>query len=198
MPDGSDIKTVATGLRNAVFFTWNPIDGALWATENSRDLLGDDVPPDELNIVTAGQDYGWPWCYGQKILDTSLNNPAATRERCQRSSAPAVEIPAHSAPLGLTFIPEEGWPEEYWSDLIVAYHGSWNRSEPTGYKLVRIKLDERGRYQGTEDFVTGWLQADGTTLGRPVGVYAEPGGVLFVTDDKAGLIYKIIYDPSPP
>lgn len=196
MPDGSDLKTIATGVRNAVFFTWHPRTNDLWATENSRDLLGDDLPPDEINVVKAGSDYGWPWCYGQKIVDVAFNNSAAAQAHCQRSQAPTVEIPAHSAPLGLSFIPEAGWPEEYWHDLIVAYHGSWNRSEPTGYKLVRIKLDESGKFQGIEDFVTGWLQDDGTTLGRPVGVLAEPGGTVLVTDDKAGVIYRIRYDQT--
>lgn len=190
-PDGTDVTTVATGLRNAVFFTWHPRDGKLWATENSRDLLGDNIPPDELNIIEAGSDYGWPYCYGAKIVDAAFDTSAAAQAHCAKSVAPAVEIQAHSAPLGITAIPEQGWPTEYAGDIIVAYHGSWNRSEPTGYKLVRVKLDDNGAYESTEDFITGWLKSDETTLGRPVGVYAEPGGILYVTDDKAGVIYKV-------
>jgi len=109
-----------------------------------------------------------------------------------------VDLQAHSAPLGLTFIPEEGWPEDYWYDLVVVFHGSWNRTTPTGYKLVRVKLDSQGNYEDTEDFVTGWLQnprpGGGEVLGRPVQVVARPGGVMYVTDDKAGVIYKITYN----
>lgn len=200
-PDGSDVQTVATGLRNAVFFTWHPTTGKLWATDNSRDLLGDNIPPDEINIVEAGKDYGWPYCYGRKLLDATFDASPAAATRCEQSVEPAVEIQAHSAPLGLTFVPADGWPPGWAGDLIVAYHGSWNRSEPTGYKLVRVDLDKQGRHVQTEDFITGWLTPEGEALGRPVGVYAEPfdpaqdkpGGVLYVTDDKAGLIYKVQY-----
>ncbi|MEK7195619.1 MAG: GerMN domain-containing protein, partial [Patescibacteria group bacterium] len=103
-----------------------------------------------------------------------------------------IDIPAHSAPLGLAFIPDDGWPDDYRNDLIVAYHGSWNRSVPTGYKLVRMKLDKDGNYLGAEDFVTGWLAGAGA-LGRPVAVVAQPDGIAYVTDDKAGVIYKISY-----
>ena len=103
-----------------------------------------------------------------------------------------IDLQAHSAPLGLAFVPEEGWPEEYWYDLIVALHGSWNRSEPTGYKLVRIKLDAKGNYEGMENFISGWLTKDGA-LGRPVDILIEPGGIMYVSDDKAGVIYKITY-----
>ena len=192
-PDGTNVTTVATGLRNAVFFTWNPLDGKMWATENSRDLLGDDIPPDELNIIEAGKDYGWPYCYGAKVFDDAFDTSAAAQAHCIKSEPAAVEIQAHSAPLGITVIPEEGWPEEYAGDIIVAYHGSWNRTQPTGYKLVRVKLDDQGNFDGLEDFVTGWLKTDETTLGRPVGVYAEPGGILYITDDKADVIYKMSY-----
>ena len=104
----------------------------------------------------------------------------------------AIDIQAHSAPLGLAFIPEEGWPEEYWYNLLVAYHGSWNRSVPTGYKIVRYKLDAQGRYLGEEDFITGWLQGS-EALGRPVDILVQPGGVMYVSDDHAGVIYRIIY-----
>lgn len=109
----------------------------------------------------------------------------------------AIDIPAHSAPLGLTFIPRAesrgAWPEEYWGDLLVAYHGSWNRSEPTGYKVVRMKLDDNGRYLGTEDFITGWLTQSGEVLGRPVDLTFDDDGALYVSDDKAGVIYKVEY-----
>ncbi|MEX1997451.1 MAG: PQQ-dependent sugar dehydrogenase [Candidatus Andersenbacteria bacterium] len=192
--DGSQFQEVASGLRNAVFFTWSYVDGRMWATEMGRDLLGDDTPPDEINIIEAGKDYGWPTCYGKNIWDTTFDRSAAARARCAQAAPSLVDLQAHSAPLGLAFVPEEGWPEEYWYDLLVAYHGSWNRREPTGYKVVRVKLDEQGRYQGTEDFISGWLQ-DGNALGRPVDVRVEPGGVLYITDDKAGVIYRVIGQP---
>lgn len=190
--DGSDFKQVAKGLRNSVFFTWSYVDGKMWATDMGRDSLGDNVPPEEINIIESGKDYGWPVCYGNNIHDTNFDKNTYIQNPCNGKVAPKVEMQAHSAPLGINFIPEEGWPESYWHNLIVAFHGSWNRSEPTGYKLVRIKLDDKGNYQGTEDFITGWLK-NGNALGRPVDVKIQPGGIMYVSDDKAGVIYKISY-----
>jgi glucose/arabinose dehydrogenase len=192
--DGSNFKQFARGLRNSVFMAWSYVDGSMWATENSRDLLGDNVPPDEINVIKEGQNYGWPTCYGNNTHDEEFDKKVYIRNPCSLpyESPAKVDLQAHSAPLGLAFIPEEGWPEEYWYDLIVAYHGSWNRTQPTGYKLVRIKLDDKGNYEGTEDFITGWLQKDGA-LGRPVDVHVSPGGLMYVSDDKAGVIYKITY-----
>lgn len=174
--DGSALKEFAKGLRNAVFMTIHPVTGKIWATEMGRDLLGDDLPPDEINIIEEGKNYGWPKCYGKNV--------------CEDSTPSYIDIPAHSAPLGLAFFPEEGWPEEYWHNLLVAYHGSWNRSVPTGYKIVRYKLDEQGNYLGEEDFITGWLTSQGA-LGRPVDILIQPGGIIYISDDKAGVIYKV-------
>ncbi|MDP3999205.1 MAG: PQQ-dependent sugar dehydrogenase [bacterium] len=191
--DGSDFKEFARGLRNAVFFTWNYVDGKMWATEMGRDFLGDNLPPDEINIIKEGGNYGWPICYGKNIHDTEFDKNIYFRNPCvEPFEIPSfIDIPAHSAPLGLAFIPEEGWPEEYWYNLLVAYHGSWNRSVPTGYKIVRYKLDARGKYLGQEDFITGWLQSDNTASGRPVQILTQPGGVVYITDDKAGVIYRV-------
>ena len=102
-----------------------------------------------------------------------------------------VAVPAHSAPLGLAFVSSQGWPADYNHSLLVAYHGSWNRSVPTGYKVVRMKFNAQGNYQGTEDFITGWLVSKSKTLGRPVDILALSGGVAYLSDDKAGVIYKI-------
>jgi glucose/arabinose dehydrogenase len=190
--DGSDFRQFAKGLRNTVFFAWNPADGNLWGADMGRDLLGDDLPPDELNIVRDGNEYGWPVCYGKNVPDRSFDRNAD----CSGKTASHIDLPAHSAPLGIAFVPEEGWPPDYANDLIVAFHGSWNRSTPTGYKLARILLDDDGKYLGMEDFVSGWLAKDGGALGRPVGVLALPGGLMYVTDDKAGLVYKITYAAS--
>ncbi|MBI4119722.1 MAG: PQQ-dependent sugar dehydrogenase [Parcubacteria group bacterium] len=190
--DGSDRKVVAAGLRNAVFFTWSD-NGTMWATDNGRDLLGDDLPPDEINIVEYGANYGWPICYGKNVHDTVFDKNTYIRNPCMEpfETPSYIDLQAHSAALGLTFAPKE-WPEEYRGNLIVAYHGSWNRTEPTGYKVVRVKLNERGDFSGIEGFITGWLTAGGEVLGRPVGVFAEPDGVIYITDDKAGVIYKVV------
>jgi glucose/arabinose dehydrogenase len=190
-PDGSDFVPFARGLRNSVFFDWSYVDGRMWATEMGRDNLGDDVPPDEINVIEEGKHYGWPYCYGDNIHDARFDASLNAENFCSDEATPsAVNLQAHSAPLGLAFVPEEGWEEEYWYDLLVAFHGSWNRSEPTGYKIVRVQLDEHGEYSGTEDFITGW-QSGGRTFGRPVDILAYPGGEAYITDDEAGLIYRL-------
>lgn len=170
--DGSDFKSYATGLRNSVFLTLNPYTNDIWATEMGRDNLGDDTPPDEINIIREGGFYGWPYCYGSKIHDNTFDKNNSFD--CSSSIRPEIEIPAHSAPLGLAF---------YGSDLLVSFHGSWNRSIPTGYKIVRI-------HNGLiEDFITGWLTGN-QALGRPVDILTR-GNNIYVSDDKAGLIYLI-------
>lgn len=192
--DGTDLKTFARGLRNAVFMAIHPVNGKVWTTEMGRDLLGDNVPPDEINILEEGKTYGWPICYGKNVHDTNFDKNTYIRNPCMEpfEKPSYIDIPAHSAPLGLAFFPEEGWPQEYWYNLLVAYHGSWNRTEPTGYKIVRYKLDAQGNYFGEEDFMSGWLTKDGA-LGRPVDILIQPGGMIYVSDDKAGVIYKVVY-----
>ncbi|MES2953458.1 MAG: PQQ-dependent sugar dehydrogenase [Patescibacteria group bacterium] len=179
----------ATGLRNSVFMALHPVTGDLWATEMGRDLLGDDIPPDEVNILKEGGWYGWPWFYGNNIFDEKFRSgvmPSFAKEAIPSQ----IDLQAHSAPLGLAFIPEEGWPEEYWHDLLVAYHGSWNRSVPTGYKVVRFDLDPKGKLLGgPTDFISGFM-ADGVVRGRPVDLLIEPGGTLYVTDDRTGVVYR--------
>jgi glucose/arabinose dehydrogenase len=194
--DTDKLTTFARGLRNAVFFTLNPVDGRIWATEMGRDLLGDDIPPDEINIIEQDSNYGWPICYGKSTHDQVFDKRVYFRAPCQEplEVGSHIDIPAHSAPLGLAFVEEEAfWPDEYWLDLLVAYHGSWNRSVPTGYKVVRMRLDDRGNHLGTEDFIKGWLQDDGFALGRPVDVKFGPGRALYISDDKAGVIYRVDY-----
>ncbi|MBI2024940.1 MAG: PQQ-dependent sugar dehydrogenase [Candidatus Harrisonbacteria bacterium] len=195
-PDGSGFQEFARGLRNAVFFDWSYVTGEMWATEMGRDFLGDDLPPDEINIVKSGKNYGWPICYGKNVHDTSFDKNTYIRNPCMEpfETQSHIDIPAHSAPLGLAFIPEEGWPESFWYNLLVAYHGSWNRSEATGYKIVRYKLAPGGAYIGEEDFITGWLTKNGKVLGRPVDIIAQPGGTAYISDDKAGVIYKVVYE----
>lgn len=183
--DGTDLKEFARGLRNSVFFVWNPGDGKMWATEMGRDNLGDELPPDEINIIEEGKNYGWPNCYGKNIHDVNFDRNTYIRNPCMEpfETSSRVDIPAHSAPLGLAFIPGG-------NDLLVAYHGSWNRTESTGYKIVRVKFDPAGG-ETLEDFATGWLDKGDRASGRPVDILALPGGVVYVSDDKAGVIYKI-------
>jgi len=184
-PDGSDGEIFATGLRNSVGLTWHPRTKELWATDNGRDWLGDDLPPDEVNVISQKKDYGWPYCYGDKTPDPDFNNP----RRCEDSTAPVIEIEAHSAPLGLAFYDGKMFPSDYKNNLFIAYHGSWNRSAPTGYKVVRVKMDN-GKPQGAEDFVQGWL-SDNKKSGRPVDVLVGKKGELYITDDFGGKIYKV-------
>lgn len=204
-PDGANLKTFASGLRNAVFMAAHPITGKLWVTEMGRDLIGDDIPPDEINIVEEGANYGWPECYGKNVLDTDFHKDdhIHIHGHCTEPfEIPShIDIQAHSAPLGFAFFPKEGWPQEYWYNLLVAYHGSWNRRVPTGYKIVRYKLDAQGQYLGDdsagspqgEDFIVGWLTNEGA-IGRPVDILIEPGGKMFISDDKAGAIYQVKYE----
>lgn len=190
--DGSDFKPFSTGLRNAVFLTQRPGTDEIWVTEMGRDHLGDDVPPDEVNVLTEGAHYGWPYCYGQNVLDRNFDANATCADRLPAR----VDLQAHSAPLGLAFVPTaSGWPKEYEGDLIVAFHGSWNRSVPTGYKLVRIEFDDSGKSTATHDFITGWL-VDSGALGRPTGLTFGPDGALYVADDKAGVIYRVTYSAA--
>ncbi len=197
--DGSDFKQFAKGLRNTVFFAWSYVDGSMWGTDMGRDNLGDNVPPDEINVLKEGGNYGWPICYGNNVHDTNFDKKTYIRNPCMEPfETPAkVELQAHSAPLGLAFVPEEGWPENMWYDLVVAYHGSWNRSEPTGYKLVQVKIDPKGNVEGVQDFITGW-QRGTNPYGRPVDVLIQPGGTMYVSDDEAGVIYKITYNGPRP
>lgn len=189
--DGSDFREFARGLRNSVFLVSHPKTGQIWATEMGRDLLGDDVPPEEINILQAGRDYGWPYCYSQNVHDDAFD--PQNRLTCQDKQAPFIEMQAHSAPLGLAFVPEDSnWPAEYKNNLLVAFHGSWNRSTPTGYKIVRFKLDRDGKLlTEQEDFLSGWL-SDLEALGRPVGIIFQ-GNAMYVSDDKAGVIYRVVY-----
>ena len=190
-----ETETFATGLRNTVFLTTHYVTGDIWGTDMGRDHLGDDLPPDEINIIKEGGNHGWPICYGKNVHDTVFDKNTYIRNPCMEpfETPSHIDLQAHSAPLGLAFIPEEGWPEEWWYDLLVAYHGSWNRSVPTGYKIVRFPLDAHGNPEGPAvDFMTGFMTDSGAVVGRPVDIIAEPGGTLYISDDRAGAIYRIV------
>jgi len=198
--DGSDFKQVAKGLRNSVFFVFK--NNKIWATEMGRDLLGDNLPPDEINVidiqVTSTLNFGWPICYGKNIHDTNFDNKTYFRNPCLDpfEKPSQINLQAHSAPLGLSFVPENSnWPNSFQGNLLVAFHGSWNRSVPTGYKVVRLILNNQGELVKQEDFITGWLTTTGA-LGRPVDLVFDKADNLFVSDDKAGVIYKLKYTPK--
>lgn len=191
--DGTGCKIYAKGLRNSVGFVFHPATDVMYATENGRDMLGDDIPPDEINILEEGKNYGWPICYGKNIHDTDFDMNVYIRNPCMEpfEMPDLVDLQAHSAPLGLAFYYGESFPQEYRGDLFVAYHGSWNRKEATGYKIVSIDMSDLT----VKDFATGWLTG-GNVLGRPVDIIVADDGSLFVSDDNAGKIYRISYQIS--
>lgn len=187
--DGTNPHVYASGLRNSVFMALEKSSQAVWATEMGRDFLGDEAPPDEINIIKEGANYGWPLCYGQKKRDQSFEPNRNARDQCVDTIGPVFEIPAHSAPLGLTFIHSAQFPKDWQGDLLVAYHGSWNRSVPTGYKVVRLKIKDN-KIVESEDFLTGFLEGS-SALGRPVDLVFDKEGNLYLSDDKAGVVYII-------
>ncbi len=184
-PDGTGEEIFARGLRNAVSFAWRPGTDELWATDMGRDWLGDDFPPDELDLVIRGMDYGWPYCNGDRVPDPDFGSP----QRCAATQPPMLGFQAHSAPIGLRFCDGCALPQAYRGDLFVAFHGSWNRSTPTGYKVVVVSF-EGGRPTGYSDFVSGWLTGS-QAWGRPVDAIFGPDGALYVSDDRAGAVYRI-------
>ena len=185
--DGGE-EVYVRGMRNAVGIVFRPGTDELWATNNGRDRMGDDLPPETIHLVRQGDDAGWPRCHAGRIIDPDFGNPDA----CNGVAVPAVEMQAHSAPLGLTFYTGQQFPESYRGHLFVAFHGSWNRSTPTGYKVVGIPM-ENGVPGPVYDFATGWLRPNGTRWGRPVDVQTGADGSLFVSDDGEGRIYRIFY-----
>ena len=196
-PDGSGMRIFAKGLRNAVGMAVNPKTDTVWVTVNGRDWLGDDLPPETIyDLGKDGGDGGWPYCYGDRVPDREFTKPSD--DRCKTVLQPKVQMQAHSAPLGLAFYEASQFPAEYRNDIFVAFHGSWNRSIPTGYKVVRVKLDDKGQpVGGAQDFITGWL-APGETrkgrwMGRPVDVVFGSDGSMYVSDDAAGAIYRITW-----
>ena len=199
-PDGSARRVFASGLRNPVGLAWRPNSSQLWTVVNERDNLGDDVPPDYLTSVRENGFYGWPYAYTnlerQVCADPSFGAlwPAKVRE----TIAPDVPVQAHSAALGLAFYPlqvlagAQAFPADYRGDAFLAYHGSWNRSEKTGYKIVRVHFED-GVAKSVTDFVRGPLRKNGGAWGRPVDCAIAPDGSLLFSDDGNGIIWRVSY-----
>jgi len=188
--DGSRGRIYASGLRNASGLTFDD-DGKLWAVVNERDWLGDDLPPDEIVEVKDGGYYGWPYCRaadGRPVPNPEYNDEL----KCAKAEPSALVLQAHSAPLQIAFYRRTQFPARYRGALFVAYHGSWNRSVKTGYKVVAVFF-ANGRPQRVEDFATGWLRPDQRVTGRPAGLAISPDGSLYISDDLGGTIYKVTY-----
>ena len=183
-PDGSGYTRFAWGLRNAVGLAIQPGSGLLWATVNERDGQGNEVPPDMVTLVGPGQDFGWPWCRPPVAQLRSLGRD------CSGVTPPTTGIQAHSAPLGLAFSTGQSFPHDYANDLLVVQHGSWDREPPAEPKLLRIHF-EGGEPVSARDFMKGWQDANGNRWGRPAGIVVAPDGSLIVSDDQAGLLYRI-------
>lgn len=188
-PDGSRVELFARGVRNTVGFDWHPKTEELWFTDNGRDWLGDDLPPDELNHAPReGLHFGYPYCHGAKVSDPDYGR----KRSCEEFRPPAQELGPHVAALGMRFYTGEMFPDEYRGQIFIAEHGSWNRSVPIGYRITLVRLEE-GRASSYEVFAEGWLQG-GSAWGRPVDLLVMPDGSLLVSDDHAGAVYRISYE----
>lgn len=188
--DGSNLQIHATGLRNSIGFDWAPWSGQLYATDNGRDMLGDDFPPDELNLIVKDGFYGWPYYHGDNVPDPELGGKRP--DLAANAIRPAFKFRAHNAPLGIHFIQTHSkLPTDYDMAALVALHGSWNRSTLDGYKVVSLHWDSHGNIK-SRDFLTGFLSEEGV-IGRPVDVTQDKQGRIYISDDFAGRIYRVSY-----
>lgn len=194
-PDGSDARIFASGLRNPVGMGFEPITGSLWVAVNERDMLGDNLVPDYITSVRDGAFYGWPYYYWGDHRDNRVEIPANVR--LQAPTAPDFALGAHTASLGLHFYTEETLPQHYWGGAFIGQHGSWNRREFVGYKVVFVPFNE-GRPAGpVEDFLTGFLNARNEAQGRPVGVATDATGALLVADDVGNIVWRVAPNAAP-
>ncbi len=198
-------RVFASGLRNTIGFDWHPTTAALWGSDHGSDGLGDDIPPDEINLIEAGKTYGWPFCYAKNSVDPVVDQPRVDLSKetyCPTTEASRFEYQAHSAPIGFLFYRGNQFPAEYRGDAFVAFRGSWNRSVPTGYKVVRVRFSETGPETTgpvVEDFLSGFLDSAGRTyLGRPAGLAVNPTGALLLAEDTNGVIYRVSYGGAAP
>jgi len=183
-PDGSDRNVFASGVRNTVGFTWHPETGEMWFTDNGRDMMGDDIPPCELNHAPqSGMDFGFPHTHGTAIADPEFGAQAAA------FTPPAAELGPHVAPLGLEFAQGAAAHEDGLDRVLIAEHGSWNRSEKIGYRISEVTLSADGSAQTYSPFISGWLQGE-ESWGRPVDLEWMPDGSLLISDDQGNRIYR--------
>jgi glucose/arabinose dehydrogenase len=188
-PEGNDGRIFATGIRNCSGLTVQPETGDLWCATNERDGLGDNLPPDFASRVGDGKFYGWPWYYAGDNQDP--RHPGARPDLAGQVTLPDVLIQPHSAPLGIVFYDDDAFPDDYHGDGFVALHGSWNRSSRTGYKVVRIPIEDGKPTGEYEDFMTGFVLDSGAFWGRPVGVAVAGDGALLVSEDGNGTIWRV-------
>jgi glucose/arabinose dehydrogenase len=187
-PDGKELEVFALGVRNTMGFDWHPETHELWFTDNGRDWLGDDLPPDELNHAPEqGLHFGFPYCHGGTIQD-----PEFTSRRCDEFVEPALQLGPHVAALGMRFYTGDMFPEYYRNGIFIAEHGSWNRKTPIGYRVMFVKL-ENNVPVSYEVFAEGWLQGT-LSRGRPVDIEIMNDGSILISDDKAGKIYRVGYE----
>jgi len=185
--DGTGMETFAAGIRNTVGFDWHPETKELWFTENGRDEMGDNIPPDELNYAPQkSMNFGYPDCHAGTIPDPDIG-----REPCSKFTPPAMNLGPHVAAIGMRFYTGKMFPPEYRNQIFIAEHGSWNRSVPIGYRISVVRL-EGNKAVKYEPFAEGWLQGS-RAWGRPADVMVMPDGALMVSDDEAGVIYRITY-----
>ena len=191
-PNGAGLEIFAKGVRNTVGFDWHPETGQLWFTDNGRDWLGDNFPPCELNHAPQkGMHFGYPYCHGSDIADPEFGGKYA----CTDFIKPAQNLGAHVAPLGMRFYTDDMFPEEYKNQILIAEHGSWNRSRKAGYRITSVKLKDN-KSVSYEVFAEGWLDEEKQEAwGRPVDLLVMPDGSLLISDDKANAIYRVYYSP---
>lgn len=208
-PGGQRLDVFAKGLRNTIGYDWHPATATLWGMDNGNDHHGDELPPEELNRIEGGKHYGWPICYGARHVDPMTNDPpeqevlrpgetqpplnGITREQfCALTEPSTLTYAAHAAPIAMRFYSRAQFPG-YFGDALVTFRGSWNRSVPVGYRVVRIRY-AGGVPVGIEDFLTGFLSDDGQSyIGRPTGLAVAPDGSVLVSDDENGVIYRVSY-----
>ena len=199
--NGASRTIYARGLRNTLGWAWHPRTRELWGFDHGSDFRGNDVPPEELNLIREGGNYGWPFCYGQRVVDrwSHYDPPGMTPEAyCASTEPSALNYQAHSAPIGMVFYTGSQFPAQFEGDAFVAMHGSWNRSPVAPAKVIRVRF-QNGRPYGAEDFLTGFLTNGGRSLiGRPAGLLVAADGALLISDDANGAIYRVSYgNPSP-
>jgi glucose/arabinose dehydrogenase len=217
-PDGRARSVFARGLRNTIGFGWHPATGVMYGMDHGADYHGDDWPPEELNALMQGKHYGWPFCYERRVVDSrQFNDPphSTKRDFCPTTEPSVLTYTAHAAPIGMVFYPGAQFPAEFRNDAFVAMRGSWNRGQPSGYKVVRVRFDAAGRPVAFEDFISGWLMAGPadtharpgpaageaerrqaqrpSQFGRLAGLAVAADGSLLVAEDQNGVIYRIQY-----